>query len=61
MVGLSNQGATCYMNSLIQSLYSTPIFRKIVYEYNYNKGKSQIIPKNLKTLILKIRKGWIRR
>ncbi|ORZ00919.1 hypothetical protein BCR43DRAFT_158924 [Syncephalastrum racemosum] len=30
-VGLKNQGATCYMNSLFQSLYCTNIFRKAVY------------------------------
>ncbi|EEP79053.1 conserved hypothetical protein [Uncinocarpus reesii 1704] len=32
MVGLKNQGATCYLNSLIQSLYFTNAFRKAVYQ-----------------------------
>ncbi|KAG0168450.1 hypothetical protein DFQ28_003237 [Apophysomyces sp. BC1034] len=31
-VGMTNQGATCYMNSLFQSLYCTNYFRKAVYE-----------------------------
>ncbi|CAO3673657.1 unnamed protein product [Rhizopus microsporus] len=31
-VGLQNQGATCYMNSLFQSLYFTNSFRKAVYQ-----------------------------
>lgn len=30
-VGLKNQGATCYLNSLIQSLYFTNAFRKVNY------------------------------
>lgn len=29
MVGLRNQGATCYLNSLLQSLYFTNAFRKV--------------------------------
>jgi len=28
-VGLKNQGATCYMNSLVQYLYMLPYFRKV--------------------------------
>ena len=42
-VGLKNQGATCYMNSLLQTLYHTPYFRKVwalrhflsVYAFNH--------------------------
>ncbi|KAL8923049.1 MAG: hypothetical protein Q9172_003295 [Xanthocarpia lactea] len=32
MVGLRNQGATCYLNSLLQSLYFTNAFRKAIYQ-----------------------------
>jgi ubiquitin carboxyl-terminal hydrolase 7 len=31
-VGLKNQGATCYLNSLLQSLYFTNAFRQAIYE-----------------------------
>jgi len=31
-VGLKNQGATCYLNSLIQSLYFTNAFRKVSWQ-----------------------------
>ncbi|RZC90434.1 hypothetical protein C5167_029570 [Papaver somniferum] len=30
-VGLANQEATCYLNSLLQTLYNIPYFRKAVY------------------------------
>ena len=30
-VGIINQGATCYLNSLLQTLYHVPAFRKAVY------------------------------
>ncbi|TMW63690.1 hypothetical protein Poli38472_002631 [Pythium oligandrum] len=32
MVGLKNQGATCYMNSLLQTLFHLRAFRNVVYE-----------------------------
>ena len=28
-IGFKNQGATCYMNSLLQTLYHIPYFRKV--------------------------------
>ncbi len=31
LVGLKNQGATCYLNSLVQVLYHTPDFRRMIY------------------------------
>jgi hypothetical protein len=30
-VGLTNQGATCYLNSLVQALYMTPDFRHALF------------------------------
>ncbi len=36
-VGLSNQGATCYMNSLLQTLYMTPEFRSALYKLDFDR------------------------
>lgn len=32
IVGISNQGATCYLNSLLQTLFHTRLMRKLIYE-----------------------------
>ncbi len=31
--GLQNEGATCYLNSLMQTLFMTPEFRSEIYEF----------------------------
>jgi ubiquitin carboxyl-terminal hydrolase 47 len=40
-VGLANQGATCYMNSLLQALYHTQEFRKELFKWRYNDKQHQ--------------------
>ena len=54
MVGLQNQGATCYLNSLIQSLYMTPEFRLAIYSWEYDEEKDgkadECIPLQLQLL-----------
>ena len=35
-IGLKNQGATCYLNSLIQTLFMTPEFRYEILKWNYD-------------------------
>ena len=51
-IGLSNQGATCYMNSLLQTLFLTPEFRALIYSWDFTTSKfklqkDQNIPYNL--------------
>ncbi|SCU89331.1 LADA_0E14884g1_1 [Lachancea dasiensis] len=36
-IGFKNQGATCYLNSLLQSYFFTKMFRKIVYKIPSDK------------------------
>jgi ubiquitin C-terminal hydrolase len=36
LTGLQNQGATCYLNSLIQALYHCNEFRVALYEFEYD-------------------------
>ncbi|ABN66910.2 Ubiquitin carboxyl-terminal hydrolase [Scheffersomyces stipitis CBS 6054] len=39
-VGLNNQGATCYLNSLLQSYFTTLNFRKLVYQIPTNTASN---------------------
>ena len=53
-IGLKNQGATCYLNSLIQTLFMTPEFRYEVLKWNYdpliNGEQKDCIPLQLQKL-----------
>ena len=40
--GLLNQGATCYLNSLTQTLFMTPEFRRLVYLWQYAADKDGV-------------------
>ncbi|KAJ8446165.1 hypothetical protein Cgig2_015936 [Carnegiea gigantea] len=55
-VGLKNQGATCYMNSLLQTLFHIPYFRKAVYHMptTENDMPSASIPLALQSLFYKL-------
>ena len=35
-VGLVNQAMTCYLNSLLQTLYMTPEFRNAIYRWKFD-------------------------
>ncbi len=58
-VGLKNQGATCYLNSLIQALYHTPSFRRSILQWQYDpkvhKKESKCIPLQLQKLFANLR------
>ncbi|EAX91552.1 Clan CA, family C19, ubiquitin hydrolase-like cysteine peptidase [Trichomonas vaginalis G3] len=55
-VGLQNQGATCYMNSMLQALYHIPEFRRLIYQMDVNsiEGANKDIPINLQRLFCQL-------
>lgn len=55
-VGLKNQGATCYMNSLLQYLYAVPAFRKAVYHLPVpeDEDRSKSLPVALQSVFFKL-------
>ena len=55
-VGLKNQGATCYMNSLLQTFYNLPAFRRAVYliPTNETETSTRSIPLALQSLFYKM-------
>jgi len=55
-VGLKNQGATCYMNSMLQALYHLPAFRRIVYQMPTTgvEDPEKCIPLNLQRLFCRL-------
>lgn len=51
-VGLINQGATCYLNSFIQTLFHLPAFRRLIYDIPItgSEDPNRSIPLNLQRL-----------
>ena len=56
--GLSNQGTTCYLNALLQSLFMTPEFRMNLLNWKYDKNnhgdKQDSIPYQLQKLFARL-------
>ncbi|KAJ5075636.1 ubiquitin carboxyl-terminal hydrolase faf-x-related [Anaeramoeba ignava] len=56
-VGLKNQGATCYMNSVLQQLFLNSEFREGILESRELRNKHEIQQRELEKLALKMAKS----
>eukprot|EP00122_Pirum_gemmata_P014834 Pgem_evm1s13845 len=43
-VGLKNQGATCYMNSILQTIYCTNILRRAIFQMPTENDDENSVP-----------------
>uniref|UniRef100_UPI00358FDFB7 ubiquitin carboxyl-terminal hydrolase 47 isoform X2 n=1 Tax=Myxine glutinosa TaxID=7769 RepID=UPI00358FDFB7 len=63
-VGLVNQAMTCYLNSLLQTLYMTPEFRNALYKWEFDgteeEGGCKSIPYQLQRLFVQLQTSWKR-
>lgn len=56
-VGLVNQAMTCYLNSLLQTLFMTPEFRNAIYKWQFKDSKEEAeksIPYQLQRLFVQL-------
>ena len=53
-VGLKNQGATCYMNSLLQTLYHLPLFRHLLYSLPTSTDTTNSVPLSLQRVFYQL-------
>jgi len=62
LVGLVNQAMTCYLNSLLQTLYMTPEFRNAIYKWEATGSEEKdikCIPSQLQKLFLLLQVKYI--
>ena len=52
-LGIANQGATCYMNTLLQALFMTKEFRLAIYEWKYSADTN---PRKEKSILYQLQK-----